>query len=194
MESNQKRVLLFGALALAVVVIGAVLLFSGGDGDEDVEAGDTTTTSEAEETTTSSEAEDTTTSSEVEDTTTTTEAEETTTSSEAEDTTTSSEVEDPLDPITVDLEGDIIVFDQDVECIFGPGFTGEITGTAEDETTIEVLLDDATSTVAIDGASGTYDAMVTDVSDDEIIITIEAEPPKTEILVDQAVCELLEDG
>ncbi len=196
MNSDQQRWLIVGGLALAAVAIAAVLFLGGNDDEDDgIDAGTSSTTTEAE-TTTTSEAE-TTTTSEAETTTTseaeTTTTEEATTTSEAE-TTTSVDDGDTLTPITVEIDGEFIVFENDVECTVGPGVAGEISGTADDDTTIEILLDGEASTVAIDGASGTYDAMVTEISNDEIILTIEAEPPAMEISVAQAFCQSLEES
>lgn len=191
MNSNS-RYLLIGLFVVAVLAVGAALLFAG-DSDDDSAADDTSTTttnasqtstSEAEETTTTTAAATTTTTAE----TTTTEEPTTTTTG---DQTTTTEAEDTLNAITVEVDDGFIVFADDIDCTVGPGVAGSIAGTAEDGTTFAAELDGAASTVAIEGPSGTYEADVTDISNDPIILTILAEPPEMEISVALAFCEEL---
>lgn len=189
MNSNS-RPLLIGLLGAAVLVIGAVLLFGGGS-DDDSATDDTTTTTGADDQTTTSVAEETTTTVEE---TSTTEAETTTTeaaTTTTDEQTTTTEAEDTLNAITVEVGGEFIVFTDDVECSVGPGVAGSIAGTATDGTTFGAELDGEASMVMMEGPSGTYNANVTSIENDPIILTILAEPPEMEISVALAFCEEL---
>ena len=185
--TKNGRLWLIGAIVAVVVAIGAVLLFANGSDDEPADG--TTTIAPDDETTTTSADDETTTSTA--DETTTSEANETTITAE-EDTTTSEPIEDDedtLNAITVEIDGEFIVFTENLECTLGPDYAGSITADADDGTTFEAVLDGTASKVAIDGPSGTYDAEVTNLSNSPTILTILAAPPEMEVSVVLGFCD-----
>ncbi|MGI9647493.1 MAG: hypothetical protein ACR2OI_03135, partial [Acidimicrobiia bacterium] len=96
--------------------------------------------------------------------------------------------EDTLNAITAIVDGTGITFNDDVACLLGPDDSGSIAGTAADGSTIAVTPFGTAARVVIDGPSASVDAPVTSVSDDQALMTIEAGPPETEVLVALSFC------
>ncbi|MGI9594668.1 MAG: hypothetical protein ACR2QK_00830 [Acidimicrobiales bacterium] len=83
---------------------------------------------------------------------------------------------------------DRIAFSDDVICMLDTDSLGTIEANTADGTALSVLLADPVSALRVDGPPGSFTALITSVDRFEQALSLSADPPGVEVVVELGVC------